>query len=85
MVGPEVIRRRLEAVSENLEVLERLAQDEEDEFIADPEHYQTASQSLQLALEALLDAASHAITDSGLGTVNQSRDIPPPVPGTRLH
>lgn len=76
MVRPEVIRRRLEAVSENLEVLERLAQYEEDEFIADPEHYGSAERFLQLALEALLDMGSHTIADSDLGTVNQSRDIP---------
>ncbi len=35
MVRPEVIRRRLEAISENLAVLERIARYDEDEFLAD--------------------------------------------------
>ncbi|OOC09678.1 MULTISPECIES: type VII toxin-antitoxin system HepT family RNase toxin [Thioalkalivibrio] len=76
MVRPEVIRRRIEAVSENLEVLERLARYDEDEFLADPEHYGSAERFLQLALEALLDMGSHVIADNGLGSVNQGRDIP---------
>lgn len=57
-------------------MLERLAQYEENEFIADPEQYGSAERFLQLALEALFDMGSHAIAESGLGTVNQSRDIP---------
>ena len=76
MVRPEVIRRRIEAVSENLEVLERLARYDEGEFLADPEHYGSAERFLQLALEALLDMGSHVIADVGLGVVNQGRDIP---------
>ncbi len=76
MVRPEVIRRRLEAISENLAVLERIARYDEEEFLAEPEHYGSAERFLQLALEALLDMGSHVIADNGLGSVNQGRDIP---------
>lgn len=76
MVRPEVIRRRLEMLSEHLRILERIAQYEQREFLADPEHYGSAERFLQLALEALLDMGSHVIAEEGLGTVNQSRDIP---------
>ena len=76
MVRPEVIRRRIEAISENLAVLERIARYDEDEFLAEPEHYGSAERFLQLALEALLDMGSHVIADNGLGSVNQGRDIP---------
>ena len=76
MVRPEVIRRRLEVLSEHLRILERIAQYEQREFLADPEHYGSAERFLQLALEALLDMGSHVIAEEGLGTVNQSRDIP---------
>jgi len=76
VVRPEVIRRRLEVLSEHLRILERIAQYEQREFLADPEHYGSAERFLQLALEALLDMGSHVIAEEGLGTVNQSRDIP---------
>ncbi|MDZ7750219.1 MAG: DUF86 domain-containing protein [Gammaproteobacteria bacterium] len=76
MVRPEVIRRRLERLSQDLQVLERLARYDLDEFMDEPEHYGSAERFLQLSLEALLDMGSHVIADEGLGMVNQSRDIP---------
>ncbi len=76
MVRPEVIRRRLDKLSEHLQILERLARYSESEFLSDPEHYGSAERFLQLTLEALLDMGGHVIAEEGLGTVNQGRDIP---------
>lgn len=76
MVRPEVIRRRLERLSEYIAILERLAAYSEDAFLADPERYGSAERFLQLALESVLDMGNHVIADEQLGTVNQSRDIP---------
>jgi uncharacterized protein YutE (UPF0331/DUF86 family) len=76
MVRPEVIRRRLEKMSEELRVLERLARYRRDELLGDPERYGSAERFLQLAIEGLMDMGSHVIADESLGTVNQSRDIP---------
>lgn len=76
MVRPEVIRRRLEGLINYLRILERNGQYSEKEFLADPEHYGSAERFLQLAIEALLGMGSHIIAEEGLGTVNQSRDIP---------
>lgn len=76
MVRPEVIRRRLDKLSEHLQILERLARYSEKDLLSDPEHYGSAERFLQLTLEALLDMGSHVIAEEGLGTVNESRDIP---------
>ncbi len=76
MVRAEVIRRRLEKLDEYLGFLEQMRAYDEREFLADPEHYGSAERFLQLAIEALLDMGSHIIADEGLGSVNQSRDVP---------
>lgn len=76
MVRAEVIRRRVEKMSEELRILERLARYRQDEFLGDPERYGSAERFLQLAIEGLIDMGSHVIADEALGTVNQSRDIP---------
>lgn len=76
VVRSEVIRRRLESLTDYLRILERIGQYSQKEFLEDPEHYGSAERFLQLAIEALLDMGSHIIAEEGLGTVNQSRDIP---------
>ncbi|WP_297527230.1 type VII toxin-antitoxin system HepT family RNase toxin [Thiohalobacter sp.] len=76
MVRPEVIRRRLENLDGYLKILEGMRRYSLEEFLADPEHYGSAERFLQLAIETLLDMGNHVIAEEGLGTVNQSRDIP---------
>ena len=76
MLRPEVIRRRLGKLEEYLGILERTRHYSLQEFLDDPERYGSAERFLQLAIEALLDMASHVIAEQGLGEVNQSRDIP---------
>lgn len=76
MVRAEVVRRRLDALSQYLEILGRSARYSEEEFLASPERYGSAERFLQLALEGLLDLGSHVIADGELGVVNQGRDVP---------
>lgn len=76
MVKPEVIRRRLERLASYLEILKRLQRYELQSFVADPEHYGSAERFLQLAIEATLDMGAHIVADEGLGSIEQSRDIP---------
>jgi uncharacterized protein YutE (UPF0331/DUF86 family) len=76
MLRPEVIRRRLEKLTEHLLVLERMRRYGLEEFLEEPERYGSAERFLQLAIEALLDMGSHVIAEKNLGTINQSRDIP---------
>jgi len=76
VVRPEVIRRRLEKMTEYLDILQRMSRYKQAEFLADPEHYGSAERFLQLAIESTLDIGSHIIAEENLGTVNQSRDIP---------
>ena len=76
MVRTEVLRRRLERLEEYIAILERLADYDEETFVADPERYGSAERFLQLAIESLMDMGSHVIADEGWGSVNQGRDIP---------
>lgn len=76
MLRPEVVRRRLEKAGEYFAVLERLRRYSLEEFLADPERYGSAERFLQLAIEALMDAASHVVAELELGVVNAGRDIP---------
>ena len=76
MVQAEIIRRRLDALTEHLSVLERLATYSETAFLEEPERYGAAERFLQLSLEAFLDLGNHVIADLELGPVEKSRDIP---------
>ena len=76
MVRPEVIRRRLDALLQYLDILSRLARYSESDFLADPERYGSAERFLQLSLEGLLDLGSHVIAERNLGVINQARDVP---------
>ncbi len=76
MVRPEVVRRRLEQLGEDLAILERYRRYDLGAFLADPERYGSAERFLQLAIEATLDMGSHIIADENLGSVEQSRTFP---------
>lgn len=76
MLHPEVIRKRLQKLDENLAILDHLRRYPLDGFIKNPEHYGSAERFLQLAIEAVNDMASHVIAERGFGEVNASRDLP---------
>lgn len=76
MVKPEVVRRRLERLTEYLTVLKRFQDYDLETFLSDPEHYGSAERFLQLAIEATLDVGSHIVAEENLGTIDQSRDVP---------
>jgi uncharacterized protein YutE (UPF0331/DUF86 family) len=76
MVRPEVIRRRLDRLTEYLEILDRYQRYDLATFVGDPEHYASAERFLQLAIESTLDIGSHVVAEEDLGPVEFSRDIP---------
>ena len=76
MLHPEVIRKRLQKLDENLAILDHLRRYPLDDFVKNPEHYGSAERFLQLAIEAVNDMASHVIAERGFGEVNASRDLP---------
>ena len=76
MVKSEVIRKRLNKLDENLEILEEIKRYSFSEFISDPEHYGSAERFLQLSIEILNDIGNHIIADEELGMINWQSDIP---------
>lgn len=59
MVNTEIVRRRLDQLSEYLEILNHYRAYSLEEFLADPERYGSAERFLQLAVEAILDVGNH--------------------------
>jgi uncharacterized protein YutE (UPF0331/DUF86 family) len=76
MVKRDILRRKLEALSGNLEILKRLQRYSLEEFISDPERYGSAERFLQLSVEVLDDIGSHIIADDSLGEIDTYSDIP---------
>jgi len=76
MVKAELLRRKLEALQNNLDILNRLQRYEVQEFINDPERYGSAERFLQLSIEILDDIGSHIISDESIGVIDTYSDIP---------
>jgi uncharacterized protein YutE (UPF0331/DUF86 family) len=76
MVRAEVIRKRLDKLSEYLQILRGQQSYTYEAFVDDPERYGSAERFLQLAVEVLIDMGNHVVADEGLGTVNWHSDIP---------
>lgn len=76
LVRAEVLRKRLNRLSECLNILRRLQRYEAEEFLGEPERYGSAERFLQLAIEAVTDMGNHLIADLDLGEVNWYSDIP---------
>ncbi len=76
MVDPNVIRRRLQKLSEYLEILRTTQQHSRSEFVEDPYLYGSAERFLQLSIESINDMASHVVVDENLGTVERAQDLP---------
>ena len=75
MVKTEIVRRRLDQLSEYLEILNHYRAYSLEEFLADPERYGSAERFLQLAVEVILDVGNHIVADEQLGRVEKSRDV----------
>ncbi|WP_233992610.1 type VII toxin-antitoxin system HepT family RNase toxin [Salinibacter altiplanensis] len=76
MVDANVLRRRLQKLSEYLDILRETQQHSRSEFIEDPYLYGSAERFLQLSVEAINDMASHVVVDENLGAVERARDLP---------
>ena len=75
MVNTEIVRRRLDQLSDYLQILDHYQSYSLEEFLADPERYGSAERFLQLAVEAILDVGNHIVADEQLGRVEKSRDV----------
>ena len=76
VVRPEVIRKRLNKLDEDLSILHRLRKYSFVDFVSDPERYGSTERFLHLAIEAILDIGNHVIAELDLGIVNWYSDIP---------
>ncbi|WP_263810654.1 type VII toxin-antitoxin system HepT family RNase toxin [Salinibacter pepae] len=76
MVDPNVIRRRLQKLSEYLDILRTTQQHSRSEFVEDPYLYGSAERFLQLSIESINDMASHVVVDENLGAVERAQDLP---------
>ena len=76
MVRSEVIRKRLDKLTEYLEILRGQQAYSYEELAGDPERYGSTERFLQLAVEVLIDMGNHVVADERLGTVNWHSDIP---------
>jgi len=72
----EIVRRRLDRLSEYLKILEHYRNYSLEEFLVDPEKYGSAERFLQLAVEVVIDLGNHIVAERGLGSVEKSRDVP---------
>ncbi|MFB6279299.1 MAG: DUF86 domain-containing protein, partial [Salinibacter sp.] len=76
MVDANVLRRRLQKLSEYLDILRTTQEYSRSEFVEDPYLYGSAERFLQLSIEAINDMASHVVVDENLGAVERARDLP---------
>ena len=75
MVDSELIKRKLERLSEDISHLDRSAQYTLEEFLSEPERYGSAERFLQTAIEATIDIGSHIVSHEKLGTIHAYRDL----------
>jgi uncharacterized protein YutE (UPF0331/DUF86 family) len=76
MVKHELLRRKLAALGETLQILKKCSRYSLEEFISEPERYGSAERFLQVAIEILDDIGSHIVSDDGLGSIDNYADIP---------
>jgi uncharacterized protein YutE (UPF0331/DUF86 family) len=71
----EDIQTKVAILRDNIEKLERLAQDSYDEFIADFRNLDSALHRLQTSIQALIDIGSYTTAQLGLGAPSTSREV----------
>jgi len=76
MVRPEVIRRRLDRLTEYLGYLKMIRSKEKERFLEDPILFGSAERFLQTSIESLSDIGAHVIAELDLGSVESYADVP---------
>ncbi|MEO8180850.1 MAG: DUF86 domain-containing protein [Deltaproteobacteria bacterium] len=74
MVDADVLRRRIDALLEYLQRLERFRSVERSSFAHEPDVHHLAERYLHLAIEAALDIANHIIADQAYEAPETYRD-----------
>jgi uncharacterized protein YutE (UPF0331/DUF86 family) len=74
LVDADVLRRRIDALLEYLQRLERFRSVERSRFVSEPDVHHLAERYLHLAIEAALDSANHIIADQGYEAPETYRD-----------
>ena len=67
MVNKNKLRQKIAFIEGNLRNLRDIAQVTEDEFMASNLHFHASVRMLQIAVEAMIDAASHIVAAERLG------------------
>ena len=76
MVRIEVLKKRITKLEEYLALLVVYNAMPLAEFLANPEHYNSAERLLQLSIESTIDMGNHIITDLNLGYADYGSQIP---------
>jgi len=74
LVDADVLRRRIDALLEYLQRLERFRSVARANFVHEPDVHHLAERYLHLAIEAALDIANHIIADQGYEAPETYRD-----------
>jgi uncharacterized protein YutE (UPF0331/DUF86 family) len=67
MVNKNKLRQKIAFIEENLRLLRQTARMPENEFIESSLHFNASVRELQVAIEAMIDAASHIVAAERLG------------------
>jgi uncharacterized protein YutE (UPF0331/DUF86 family) len=74
LVDADVLRRRIDALLEYLQRLERFRTVDRARFVSEPDTHHLAERYLHLAIEAALDIANHIIADQAYEAPETYRD-----------
>jgi uncharacterized protein YutE (UPF0331/DUF86 family) len=74
LVDADVLRRRIDALLQYLQRLERFRSVDRSSFVNEPDVHHLAERYLHLAIEAALDIANHIIADQGYEAPETYRD-----------
>lgn len=70
----DVLRQKIQFVRDTLRMLRELREEPREEFLEDWKSQAAATRSLQVGIEAILDAAHHIIAREGLGLPKTYQD-----------
>ncbi|NCP85980.1 MAG: hypothetical protein CO094_05345 [Anaerolineae bacterium CG_4_9_14_3_um_filter_57_17] len=76
MVRVEVLQKRIQKIDEYLQLLQKYPTISLEDFLSEPEHYNSAERLLQLAIEATIDMGNHLVADMNLGHADYGTQIP---------
>lgn len=76
MVRIEVLQKRIQKLDEYLLLLNKYSSLSLKDFLAEPEHYNSAERLLQLSIETTIDMGNHLVADLQLGHADYGTQIP---------